>query len=104
MDKRTQLIKIIQDSVQGCATYWAGLIADGLLASGISLPDWTPESAKPEVQKVVYGCAKHDFSLDYHGMEVIWDGLQWRDRYGRAVQVSHWMPLPQLPAIPTERE
>ena len=33
-----KLIGLIQDSVQGCASYWAGLIADNLLSQGIIVP------------------------------------------------------------------
>lgn len=37
MTERERLIEIIKKSVDGCAEYWAGLIADGLLASELNL-------------------------------------------------------------------
>lgn len=37
MDERKVLIQLIQSSVDGCATYWAGLIADHLIANGVRL-------------------------------------------------------------------
>lgn len=38
MTEREKLIEIIQKSVCGCAEYWAGLIADGLIKSGVKIP------------------------------------------------------------------
>ena len=35
---REKLIELIQAAVNGCATYWAGLIADHLIASGVAIP------------------------------------------------------------------
>lgn len=32
---REKLIELIQSAVSGCATYWAGLIADKLIAAGV---------------------------------------------------------------------
>lgn len=32
------LKKIIQSAVNGCAPYWAGLIADRLIANGVTIP------------------------------------------------------------------
>ena len=35
---RERLIELIADAVGGCSTYWAGLIADHLLANGVIVP------------------------------------------------------------------
>ena len=35
---REKLIELIQSAVNGCATYWAGLIADHLIANGVTIP------------------------------------------------------------------
>lgn len=35
MSDREKLIELIQAAVNGCSTYWAGLIADHLLANGV---------------------------------------------------------------------
>lgn len=35
---RDRLIELIQDSVGGCARYWAEIIADNLLANGVIVP------------------------------------------------------------------
>ena len=37
-DTRDRLVKLIQNSVDGCASYWAGLIADHLIANGVIVP------------------------------------------------------------------
>ena len=38
MPDREKLIELIQSAVGGCATYWAGLIADALIANGATIP------------------------------------------------------------------
>lgn len=35
MTDREKLIELIQSAVDGCATYWAGLIADHLIAKDV---------------------------------------------------------------------
>lgn len=42
MDDRTKMIRLIQSAVDGCATYWAGLIADKLMSHGLSFTGRTP--------------------------------------------------------------
>lgn len=37
--ERERIIKLIQDAVDGCARYWAQLIADNLLANGVRFID-----------------------------------------------------------------
>ena len=37
MSDRDKLIELIKESVGGCATYWASLIADHLIANGVTL-------------------------------------------------------------------
>ena len=38
MDAREKLIQMIMSAVNGCARYWASLIADKLLAEGVIVP------------------------------------------------------------------
>ena len=49
MTDREKLIELIQSAVDGCATYWAGLIADHLIAHGVTLQEhdcfWATEQA-----------------------------------------------------------
>ena len=35
---RDRLVEMIQDSVNGCARHWAEIIADYLLANGVTVP------------------------------------------------------------------
>ena len=37
MDVREKLVEIIQNSVGGCARHWAEVIADGLIANGVTV-------------------------------------------------------------------
>lgn len=38
MAERERLIEIIRDSVNACDSYWASIIADGLIENGVVLP------------------------------------------------------------------
>lgn len=48
---REKLIELIRDAVNGCSSYWAGLIADNLIDNGVTLPEkvrdyhWATEQA-----------------------------------------------------------
>ena len=37
MTDREKLVRLIQDSVEGCAEYWAGRIADHLISHGVTV-------------------------------------------------------------------
>ena len=39
MDIREKLVEIIQNSVGGCARHWAEIIADGLIAHGVTVQE-----------------------------------------------------------------
>ena len=39
MDVREKLVELIQSAVGGCAKYWAEVIADGLIANGVTVQD-----------------------------------------------------------------
>jgi hypothetical protein len=52
MTDREKLIKLIQSAVDGCAEYWAGLIADSLIANGVTFAtDKNDGSKKTSKQK-----------------------------------------------------
>ena len=54
MDVRENLVEIIQNSVGGCARHWAEVIADGLIAHGVTVQEWIsveehlPQENEPE--------------------------------------------------------
>ena len=60
MTEREKMIKIIQNSVDGCAEHWAGLIADGLLENGVVFQQkghWVDENSDPvEWDEMNAGC------------------------------------------------
>lgn len=37
MTDREKLIELIRDAVNGCSSYWAGLIADHLIENGVTI-------------------------------------------------------------------
>lgn len=42
MDDRERMKQLIQDAVGGCSSYWAGMIADSLIAHGVGFIKQTP--------------------------------------------------------------
>lgn len=70
MTDREKLVEMIQDSVEGCAEYWAGRIADHLIAHGVTVR----EMQKP--MDLVDAIEADDpvwieYSLTFMDMEVI---------------------------------
>ena len=92
MDVREKLVEIIQNSVGGCARHWAEVIADGLIAHGVTVQEWistdkrmpTQEDATTEYVFTAYknkNCYDVNISL--------WDTIiAYPDLY------DYWMPLP----------
>ena len=71
MTTRDKLIRIIQNAVDGCAEYWAGLIADELIKSGLVVDDIVYEPIKVKYADTAlyeFHCQKCN-ELLYYGCE-----------------------------------
>ena len=63
MDVRGKLVEIIQNSVGGCARYWAEVIADGLIAHGVTVQEWiSVKDRLPEAEQEVFVCVRTKIS------------------------------------------
>ena len=103
MDVREKLVEIIQNSVGGCARHWAEVIADGLIAHGVTVQEWiSVEDRLPEPKHefdarnwylvaLSNGVVK-ELAYEFHNHSVF--GYGWRET---AYPVTHWMPLPLPP-------
>ena len=110
MNDREKLVKLIQAAVDGCAEYWAGLIADHLLANGVTFSTanskWIPVSERyPDLIPCNAGTAYSEavivWTTGKKAMIAVWDGIDficsadfW-DAFGETI--THWMPLPEPP-------
>ena len=115
MDVREKLVEIIQNSVGGCARHWAEIIADGLIANGVTVQEWIsvddrlpeiPEGLAESPEPVLY-MMKNTKTIyaGYYG-----EGGVWRDKYFRqysdsrngvdADDVTCWMYQCDLPQPP----
>jgi hypothetical protein len=102
VDVRKKLVEIIQNSVGGCARYWAELIADGLINNGVTVQEWIsvkdrlPEPFTPVlVYRQSFGTLPPYIKVD---KMTLWndDTQVWIDEVGNWKNVTtHWMPLPQ---------
>ena len=94
MDVREKLVEIIQNSVGGCARHWAEVIADGLIAHGVTVQEWiSVKDRLPEKDEIVIICTDENFI--YVG-ELIGD-TWFLDNDSWTETVTHWMPLPEPP-------
>lgn len=116
---RDNLIELIQSAVIGCPRYWAGLIADSLIAHGVTFAEdnnvprkWIPvEEELPETipctAGTAYSNAVNAFTFGRKVITAIWDG---EDFIGDAAfwdaedeVITHWTPvLLPLPEAPKE--
>ena len=108
MDVREKLVEIIQNSVGGCARHWAEVIADGLIAHGVTVQEWIsvkdklppynrnvlvyrPNMAMKILVDTYDGYYGDDDDEWYEG----W-ALYGGDTHGNPV-ITHWAYLPQPP-------
>ena len=103
MDVREKLVEIIQNSVGGCARHWAEVIADGLIAHGVTVQEWISVNDRLPEPKHEFdarnwylvalsnGVVK-ELAYEFHNHSVF--GYGWRET---AYPVTHWMPLPLPP-------
>ena len=102
MSVREKLVEIIQNSVGGCARHWAEIIADGLIAHGVTIKDvpdinvgeWisvddrlpTYEDGKVLIY-TAYGISIAQKTTTNH----------WKGDNAIPKLITHWKPLPEPP-------
>jgi hypothetical protein len=118
-EMRDRLVELIQNAVDGCANYWAELIADRLIENGVVVPQWISVKERLPEKEGKYLCTSYykstnslhinlywftkdfykldrfDFS-DKKGVGGFWDS---DDEWGicHHENVTHWMLLPEPP-------
>lgn len=103
-DVREKLVEIIQNSVGGCARHWAEVIADGLIANGVTVQEWVSvEDRLPEEGEYVLCVLK---GFNYGGKIQVCKFVpadKFKDKpyfehfRNGFPSVTHWMPLPEPP-------
>ena len=109
MDVREKLVEIIQNSVGGCARYWAEVIADGLIANGVTVQEWIPvDDRLPDNKEYDWVLAQvvedNGFMhiptvMEYRQSKNDWfeETYGWLSEHNGVFTVTHWMPLPLPP-------
>ena len=109
MDVREKLVEIIQNSVGGCARHWAEVIADGLIAHGVTVQEWiSVKDRLPDNKEYDWVLAQvvedNGFMhiptvMEYRQSKNDWfeETYGWISDHNGAFTVTHWMPLPQPP-------
>ena len=127
MDVMEKLVEIIQNSVGGCARHWAEVIADGLIANGVTVQEDCKDCAEAtqncivklqeqiaELRSAQEWVSVKDRLPEESGIYVVTanDGhaqrvsfVQWQKKNrmwnltgARSYwRVTHWQPLPQPP-------
>ena len=99
MDVKEKLVEIIQNSVGGCARHWAEIIADGLIAHGVTVQEWiSVKDRLPEHGDVVLCFMKFGEQriLQWDNVSNWWLGHGHGDDWQKS-DVTHWCCLPQPP-------
>ena len=109
MDVREKLVEIIQNSVGGCARHWAEVIADGLIAHGVTVQEWiSVKDRLPDNKEYDWVLAQvvedNGFMhiptvMEYRQSRNDWfeETYGWLSDHNGVFTVTHWMPLPQPP-------
>ena len=109
MDVREKLVEIIQNSVGGCARHWAEVIADGLIANGVTVQEWiSVDDRLPDNKEYDWVLAQvvedNGFMhiptvMEYRQSKNDWfeETYGWISEHNGAFTVTHWMPLPEPP-------
>ena len=107
MAVREKLVEIIQNSVGGCARHWAEVIADGLIAHGVTVQEWiSVDERMPDACGFpCLLCGKNSF-----GQIRVFEGFTGYMERGKfewhsnqkdididVWTITHWMPLPKPP-------
>ena len=100
MDVREKLVELVKRAI----TDWkhgdvSEMIADHLIANGVTVQEWIPAEEPPEEYRDEYGelipflvCEE---GTDYP-FRALYDGKTWGDGIF-AIHVKWWMPIPQPP-------
>lgn len=99
MDVREKLVEIIQNSVSGCARHWAEIVADGLIAHGVTVQEWisVKDRLPDKNRKAVL------IALRWEETDIGWyskDDKCWQSEFIDSYEdgdVTHWHSLPQPP-------
>lgn len=104
---RERLIELIQSAVGGCADYWAMVIADYLIAYGVTVQELISVKDRLPDKDGHYLCNYHfgeypemTFTqvLDYYATDIV---PHFQHTLGDgSMKVTHWMEIPQLPQPP----
>ena len=109
MDVREKLVEIIQNSVGGCARHWAEVIADGLIAHGVTVQEWiSVKDRLPDNKEYDWVLAQvvedNGFMhiptvMEYRQSRNDWfeETYGWLSDHNGVFTVTHSMPLPQPP-------
>lgn len=105
MTDREKLIELIQNAVGGCTRHWAEVIADNLIANGVTFAKdtdvptkWIPVTERlPDDSATVNLCTRSRIvgTGFYNKYTKSW--TQYYSGGSISVDVTHWMPLPEPP-------
>lgn len=101
MTDRDCIDAMIQSAVGDCPPYWSIVIADHLIANGVTIQRWIPveerlpERTMPPHDVLVYHDLKCGMFVDRAWYS--YDLNKWCSVLGMKLKVTHWMPLPEPP-------
>ena len=100
MDVRKKLVELLEVDLSGSDGYEPELIADYLLANGVTVQEWiSVDDRLPEVGGYVVCIAKRNPFFRFMPMVARIEKNGWVNPMTEQYisEVTHWMPLPELP-------
>lgn len=107
MDVREKLIEMVKRAITDCEHGdISEMIADHLIAHGVTVQEWiSVKDRLPDLIPCNVGTAYSEAVIAWtsgrKAMIAVWDGIDWIapfdywEAWGE--EITHWMPLPQLP-------
>ena len=100
-----RLIELIQDAVHGCSRYWASVIAEHLIANGVSFGrdpgyGWIPTSlGLPDRSGYYLALTERGNinTLPYSAIHKAFNSFDCELKPNFEIPVVYWMPLPEPP-------
>ena len=85
------------NDIDGCDRRQKEIIADHLIANGVTVQEWIPVSEPPKKPGEYNVVQKHWLDGHLESKRGKWNGVEWFVDGKESLMVTHWMPLPQPP-------
>ena len=94
---REKLIELLKNICEEYAPCEMDTVADHLIANGVTIQKWTPVTEPPKKSGFYLVCTVHEFYKTANIAKAHFRSGGFYGQGGHWSNVTHWMPLPELP-------